>query len=180
MDQETTQQFVRFCTSPNREDFLALMKLVVESPVYDPYGDDLRQLQAMFESNQYQSLVKRAYELMPGWLLSPRLHLMIAMSYARLGDEKSAQCEGLIGRACAMGIQSTGDGSQASPYLVCAASDEYDLLIVLGKEMTSQRLVHADDGQKFYDVLSCQDGTEIWFDVSAPFAWLQRQRQAQE
>jgi hypothetical protein len=74
--------------------------------------------------------------------------------------------------ACTEGILGTGDGTADHPYLVVRVSDEYDILRHLKKRSTSQGLRRKDD--KSCDVMTCADGSQIWFDVSAPFNRLMR------
>jgi hypothetical protein len=59
---------------------------------------------------------------------------------------------------------STGDGTVDRPYLVTYVSDESDLLMATGRRGRQQRLVEGDVG--CYDVVTCDDGQEVWFDVS--------------
>jgi len=51
--------------------------------------------------------------------------------------------------------------------LVTYAADERDLLATLEREARSQQLIDCDSGR--FDVLTCADGGEVWFDVTALF-----------
>lgn len=69
-----------------------------------------------------------------------------------------------IGQICIDCILSTGDGSKDQPYLVLRTSDEYDVLEHLDKKVKQQSLT--GNGEKRFDVLECEDGSEYWFDVT--------------
>jgi len=49
--------------------------------------------------------------------------------------------------------------------VVCAASDELDLLDELELTAASKALVYRGDCA--FDVVRCDDGTDVWFDASA-------------
>jgi hypothetical protein len=66
---------------------------------------------------------------------------------------------------CLRAILMTGDGSEEEPYVVCAASDELDLLDELDLTAASKSLVHRGDCT--FDVVRCDDGSKVWFDASA-------------
>ena len=67
-------------------------------------------------------------------------------------------------RACLQGILATGDGSRRKPYLVSQLSDEYDVLKLLGQTCEKQHLVQR--GPRSCDVLTCDDGSQRWFNIS--------------
>jgi hypothetical protein len=58
----------------------------------------------------------------------------------------------------------TGDGGPDHPYLATYSTDEHDLLRALGLRARGQELVRHGSGR--FDVISCEDGSEIWFDVT--------------
>ena len=64
----------------------------------------------------------------------------------------------------------------SNPYIVCHATDEYDILAALGREPAGQSL-EEHEGQLF-DVLTCDDGREVWFDVTAILVRPQPQKRA--
>jgi hypothetical protein len=86
----------------------------------------------------------------------------------RSNDEKAARMDGYIGVACCKGIVATGDGTKRRPYLVTRISDEYDVVRYLGKQPARQALTGI--GDRHFDVITCTDGSEIWFDITAPYS----------
>jgi hypothetical protein len=104
-------------------------------------------------------------ELMPNWLLSPRVHFLLSTAADKLGDADMARREQYLAKVCLRGLLASGNGSEELPYLITHLPDEYDVLDALGKEMTGQRLVRSGPGA--CDVIACADGTEVWFDITA-------------
>ena len=103
----------------------------------------------------------------PNLLLSPQAHLLASQIARADGDEELAAIEGLYAVICLEGILRSGDGNSSQPYLVTRPSDEYDLLVYLDKRVTGQRLKQQGDRQ--FELLVLDDGSEIWFDVSVAF-----------
>ena len=94
------------------------------------------------------------------------------MAAEGLEDAAKAKAEREAAAKCVEGVLATGDGSADKPYLVTRVSDEYDLLRHLKKARTTQGLRHKDG--KAFDVMSCTDGTEVWFDITAVFGSLSK------
>jgi hypothetical protein len=172
MDGDVRKQFFEFVTNPTREGYLALFEYVTGLPDYEPYSNDLARLDELMTSERYAELRERAYEMMHRWLLSPRIHMLISVASKELGDEQGAEMERMFAAACVEGILRTGEGTQASPYVVTSTTDEYDVLFFNQKKSTGQRLV--DRGERVCDVLTCEDGSEVWFDVTAPYMHMAR------
>ena len=126
----------------------------------------------MFEEEQFEKAKDLLESELPGWILNPGIHQMLSFAWHKLGQEEAAQYEFAVAVALLNAILSTGDGSKAQPYLVLYPTDEYDLLAYLEKRSTSQSLEML--GEKRYDCQTCDDGTEIWFDVTVPYAHLQK------
>jgi len=95
-------------------------------------------------------------------MLSPRAHQMPGFLNHKLGDEKAAQMEGMIGRACIEGLLATGDGTEQRPYIVLRTSDEHDVIEHFERELKQQSLTNSDD--KHIDLVECTDGSKYWFD----------------
>jgi hypothetical protein len=154
--------FADFLDQPNEQNFLRLRDIVIASPEYDFYAEDVEDLTALIAHGEYDEARARLPELMPNWLLSPRTHQLLALAAEQAGDKDTAQSENLMARACYVGLTQSGNGSQLRPFRVSHIADEYDLLEALGKDPRSQRLVSSGS----FDVFSCADGSELWFDIS--------------
>jgi hypothetical protein len=73
-------------------------------------------------------------------------------------------------------LLTTGDGTRASPYIVTHPTDEYDVLAALGLKSAGQSLTERHG--RLYDIQLCEDGRELWFDVTDLLAPRRRARQA--
>jgi len=170
--------FAAFLKEPNRENHLAVFKEVTSSPKYNPYSRVLDDVGGLLDKKKDKEALEKIDGAMPGLLLCPKAHLYAAMAASRLGEKQRAEKERLALKQCLQGILNSGDGSQKKPYLVTRVSDEYDLLRHLEKASKMQGL--RLDGGKSYDVISCTDGSEIWFDITVVFASLQRRMKRPE
>jgi hypothetical protein len=163
--------FNKFTASPDRESYLAVREALISSEFYDPNSTELGEVEEFLDSGPYVFELAGARDridaAMPNLILSPSAHLLKAFIAKESGDEKVVQIEKNIAGVCLLGLLSTGDGSKANPYLVVRTSDEHDVLGYLGKEFSKQSLIH--DGDRRLDRIRCQDGTEVWFDVTDVF-----------
>ena len=64
-------------------------------------------------------------------------------------------------------ILASGDGSQDRPYIVNSIDEEYLILHHLNKSLQMQSLTGSSG--KPMDLMECDDGTSIYFDISAFF-----------
>ena len=173
MEDAIVAELYQYLVEPTPEGFLDLRDAVAELPGYAPYSGSLREGWALFEAGRFEEAKGLLESVLPGWILNPGIHQMLSFARHKLGQEEAAQYELAVAVALLNGILSTGDGSKARPYLVLCTADEYDLLAYLEKRSIGQSLEKL--GDKHYDRQTCDDGTEIWFDVTVPYAHLQRQ-----
>ena len=162
--------FLAFLESPSRDTYLAVRSALISGPAYEPYSRDILDLVDLIEKGQFAEADELLRGAMPNLLLSPRAHLCAAMIAEQAGDEERRRMEGAVAYACVQGILSTGDGTKQHPYVVTRTSDEYDVLQFLKKELASQSL--HEEGDRHYDELRCEDGSEMWFDVTDPLGKL--------
>jgi hypothetical protein len=165
--------FFDFLQNPGRESYLKIRDLVVAHPSYNAYARDLDELAKLYGEERYDEMEAQKDRALPNYLLSPRLHLLAGLAARKRGDERAAEMEFFICSMCLEGILSTGDGSEERPYLVLRTTDEYDVLQHLDKTLDMQELMHK--GERSYDVMNCQDGSVLWFDITDAFATLARQ-----
>lgn len=166
------EAFLAYIQQPTPENFLAVRSAVLARPDYAPYGDGLRHLRDAYEAGEFAHMKDLFGQHLSSLLLSGEAHFIVALAHEKLGDADAGQMEKYLAFVCVKGILGTGDGSQERPYLVTSTADEYDVLNALSKRPTMQSLHHEPDR-----VLDRQtvDGGEIWFDVTAPFATLEKQ-----
>jgi hypothetical protein len=164
--------FLAFLKDPGPETFRAVRTAVVEGPEFNPYGDDLGELDALAAREAFEEIRPRFQEALPTLLLSPRAHLLMAWAAHKRGQTDEEEMERAICSACVHGILSTGDGSLEKPFLVTTTSDEYTVLELRGLTSSTQTLMH--EGDRHLDRQQCSDGTVLYFDVTDLFAVLGR------
>jgi hypothetical protein len=171
MSESVKELFVQYLQSPSPETFERLRRAAAASPQYNPYSDGLSRAGALVGEEKFQEALDLIESVMPCWIMNPGMHMLASFAHHKLGHEKEAECEAMFCRALIDGILATGDGSRARPYKVMYVRDEYDVLEHLGKKRNVQALV--GDGVPM-DEMTCEDGTVLWFDISAPMAALGR------
>ncbi|MCC9604023.1 DUF4919 domain-containing protein [Stieleria sp. JC731] len=162
------EEFLSLIRSPCRQTYLNARTVLLQSEQFDPYSDEINDIVDVMEDKQWDRAAKMISEASCNLLLSPRAHLLMAKVCEEQGDNERRQFEGMTAAAICEGILATGEGSQASPYLISRTMDEYDVLAFLEKELQSQSLVHED--RHIYDKITCTDGTELWFDITELYA----------
>ncbi len=156
--------FFDFLESPNRETYLAVRDALVSSEFYQPYSDEMSDIGDLLDAGKLDEAAEKLAASMPNLLLSPRAHLMLSFLAKETNEEDHAKMEGFIAATCCEGVLSTGEGTQESPYVVVRTSDEHDVVQYLGKQFKQQSLV--EDGDRHFDRIDCEDGAEIWFDIT--------------
>lgn len=154
-----------FVAQPSRENYLAAREELLASSPRTLDAAELDSLSLLADANDVQGLSEALEHLPPIAALVPRVHYYAALAAEVRKDEQDLELERMLLVICLRAILMTGDGSEEAPYVVSAASDELDLLDELDLSPSSQSLVHR--GDSVYDVILCQDGSEIWFDASA-------------
>src|SRR5262245_6100057 len=128
-----------FFENPSGETFVRLRNDVLADPSYDFNSTDLDELTDLLAAEEYDAVPDALPGLMPGWLLSPRVHLLAALAAEKSGNAANAELERNVVRACLRGLLQSGDGTPQRPYLITHITDEYDLLEHFGKRPTEQR-----------------------------------------
>jgi hypothetical protein len=162
------EAFIALVTEPTRENYLRVWEEFTSCPDYNPYSTDIEKVLTLLNDGKFAEARQRIYDAMARWLLNPRIHLLASAAARGMGDEKTAEMEGFFAVRCLQGITSTGDGSREQPYLVSSVTDEYDVLTYLKKSLKTQSLV--EDGERVLDLLECQDGSTLCFDITRPYA----------
>ena len=162
------EPFIEYLKSPTPEAFLKVRQAIIDSPTYDPYGASLEPVEELLGQERWTDAQEAMLAVMEDLMLTPRAHLCAGYIAEQLGDDKAAEMERMLAAACVEGILGTGDGTQEKPYLVTRVNEEYDVMQYLGKQMTQQSLTESDGVPM--DRIQCSDGTELWFDISAPIA----------
>jgi hypothetical protein len=161
------RQFSRFVESPSRKHYLAVRDAVLRSTPLPLAASDLAELVRLLEAGDYRQVLERIDLLPPSKVLSPRIHFLAAEAAEGLGDERTGEVERYLFVICLKALLATGDGTEAAPYSVCHATDEHDILEAGGHEPAAQCLVNREG--RLCDVVTCADGRQLWFDVTALF-----------
>lgn len=170
--------FTAFLQTPTLDTFSAVRSHIVAHEKYDGYSRELDEMEEAYREKQFADVRKTFGEAMPNLLLSPGAHMLLSMAHHKEGDTQGADMEKFLCFCCLDGIQLTGDGTREKPYLVLRTSDEYDLLNSLGKSFAGQALVHDEEGGKSFDLMTCDDGSELWFDITDMMAAMARRLQS--
>jgi hypothetical protein len=157
-------KLARLVKTPDRETFLALRKEVIASKAFKPYSDEMDQANELYEAGKIEAARDLLLKSMDNLMLNPRAHIRLSFYHLKLGDRDASKKEFMIAHACLKGILSTGDGTKDKPYLVLRTDDEYEVLSALKKKSKMQSLQF--DGRRKFDVLTCTDDSQIYFDIT--------------
>lgn len=158
------QEFARFVEQPSRATFLAARSAWLQLNVAPLTPADLQSVAELLTAGEAAAVIEQVHEWKARAAFSPRAHYFAGEAHALLGELDHAECERLVFTACLQGILATGDGSRRKPYLISQIPDEYDVLKLLGLTCEKQRLVQSK--RRSCDVLTCHDGSQIWFNIS--------------
>jgi hypothetical protein len=159
------RQLTAFVERPSRETYLAVRDAVLREAPLPIVAADLAELDRLLDQEEYDAVLDRIDALPVSKVLAPRVHYLAAEAAAGRRDAEAIELERSLFVLTLQGLLATGDGTRDNPYIVCHATDEYDVLAALGREAARQSLVGL--GSKLFDVLTCDDGREVWFDVTA-------------
>jgi len=154
-----------FVAHPSRENYLQARQELLAASSRSLDAAALDSLSLLADAGDVRGLSSSLDALPPIAALVPRVHYYAALAAEALGDEEDLELERMLLVICLRAILMSGDGSEEAPYVVCSATDELDLLSELELAADSKSLVHR--GDRVFDVVHCEDGSEIWFDASA-------------
>jgi hypothetical protein len=163
-----TKEFLAFIIEPAKESFLASRKIVIEHTDYDPYSDDINELEELLQKGKMQEAVACNNI---NTLLSPRAHLIKNKALTALGQEKDAKSELIFAVRIMECIALTGDGSMEQPRVVTRVEDERDFLAYMQEQFAAQQLM-SSAGKKI-DRLTTQSGKELHFDITDCYSRMQ-------
>ncbi len=163
------EKLLKYLQDPSPENFSEVRLSLITHPEYSPYSRDIDHIAQLQNQNKHNEALAAYFNSMPNMALSPKVHLLAALSYTEIKSEEEAKTKLNMYYLCIEGILSTGEGTEIKPYLVCRVSDEYDILDFLKKERIKQSLLSSANGKKI-DRLDLSDGASIYFDISEPFA----------
>ncbi len=165
--------FREYMMEPTPAHYDELRHAFAATPGYDPYSSDIDQVEESLDTGGFNEALDKLMAAMKNRLLSPRAHMLASFIHHKLGDEEKAEMEAQMSGLFLAAILESGDGTRENPYLVMSTSDVYDVLRHLKKELAGQALVHDDDNGRAYDHMTCNDGTDYWFDITLQMTKLQ-------
>lgn len=159
------REFKAFVEQPSTERFLsARQALVARSPRMLSAGD-FCELARLLDERDLPGLSRAIEALPPIAALSPTVHLLAARAALLAGDEQDHALEEYLAEICLEALLATGDGSIDRPYCVCCTRDEIEICRAQNLEPAKNALLHL--GGSAIDVIECESGELVCFDVSA-------------
>ncbi len=155
----------RFFSNPTKRSYLLARQVVVARSDYRPNDFVLHELHDRLQAGEFAAVLKQVAALDDQFLLSSRLFFLGAVAATELGMKVLAESYRERFRACLSGLLATGDGTARRPYQVTYLTDERDVVQALGLRSSRQKLV--ETRTSVLDLLECDDGSELHFDVSA-------------
>ncbi|WP_193609018.1 DUF4919 domain-containing protein [Nocardioides lijunqiniae] len=156
-----------YLAEPTPATLAALRSAVRSAPGFTPDLAADALARPLLDRGAYGEAVTALSALMPGAMLSPSAHTVLAEALTGAGRTDAARREESLARAALSSILSTGDGTAARPWSVLRVSDEYDVLSALGKRSRRQSVDRV--GSRHLDRHECEDGSELVFDVTGLF-----------
>jgi hypothetical protein len=164
VSQSMQRQLTAFVERPCQATFMAVRSAVLSQSPLPMAAAEIAELEQLLSQEEYQAVLDRIDALPASKILSPRVHYLAAEAAEAVGDSASVELERSLFVLALRGLLSTGDGTSFNPYVVCHASDEYDILATLGREPAGQSLAEREG--RLLDVIVCADGRETCFDVT--------------
>jgi hypothetical protein len=164
-----------YLKNPTLANFLALRSAHLDQEGLDPYSGKLIPVSKHLSAGKYREAAELiSKHLIPDYIMSAGTHLELAVAQKGLGLPDKAEFERFLAQRLVIGIEMTGQGSEARPFLVTRTSDEYDFLIYRKQTPSIQSLVESR-GRRL-DRIETQSGEVFWFDITEVYALMQRAR----
>lgn len=155
---EITDTLEDFLLRPTPETRRAVRDMVLTDPTFDA-RIALREL--LGEDPSPRIVVGTIGARMPGLLLSPQAHGLLARAHQALGEGTDASRERKLSILSLREIADSGTGTAESPLAVLRIEDEYDHLRATGRRSAAQTAHRTPEGA--FDVHLLEDRTELWF-----------------
>jgi Domain of unknown function (DUF4919) len=152
-----------FLEEPTADNYRRARRVTLAEPGFDRQSLEWVELSRLCDEGLYEEVFERSCDLWPTWKLSPRFHLLMGYAASCLGDAEEVELCRFQFQTCLEGLLGTGQGTATRPYQVLHISDQYDVIHALGLRGQYQRAVQRKG--RCLDVISCEDGTQVWFDV---------------
>ena len=160
--------FAALVEKPTAANLQAVRALLAADRAYDPYSDDLAQLDKLLHEGKNHEVIALAAKSQPNLLLSPRAHRLASEAAQKIGDKalaakEKALCHSLRGRNSRHGRR-----QRVAPVPRCPR---------VRRSRPPRREIQDADRQpgavfrddKKYDKVLGKDGNTYWFDVGMLF-----------
>ena len=154
-----------FVAEPSLENYLTAREELLAVSSRSLTVAELDALPLLADANDIRGLTEAISHLPSIAALVPRVHYYAALAAEARGDQEDLELEQMLLVICLRAMLLSGDGSEEAPYIICAPSDALDLLQELELAAESRTLVNRGDAA--FDVIRCDDGSDVWFDASA-------------
>jgi hypothetical protein len=163
-DEALTALIEAYLRAPDDANRRAVREVLASRGNYDPELSVERVAAPYLSKKSYADLIQHLLDLMPGAMLSPSAHQLLAEAYTQLGDGRAAQHQETLADLSMKAVLASGEGTASSPWAVLRVSDEHDVVAHFGH--TSEHLRYEERDGRLLDVHLADDGRKVWFDVS--------------
>lgn len=150
-----------YLDNPTRENLNQIRSRIREFDNFNESLDERKSAVDLINKGQPAAALDLLTSLMPGALLSPSTHRLMAQAHQMLKREQAAERENALAQISLASIFSTGSGTQEDPWSVLRVADEYDVLDYLDRMVTRQSVLKVDG--KMVDRFDHPDGAATWF-----------------
>ncbi len=155
-------------------DFFSLRMAYTKTSLYDPYGEDIENLQKKMvsytEKKNFQKALAIADDIFKKKYVDIKTHLYCSQIYKKLNDTAKSNYHYNIYSGLLNSIYFSGDGkSVKTAFIAIEVSEEYDLMEWLKLKSNGQNWM-IKDGFHF-DIIKVSDGDkekELFFNVDLP------------
>ena len=157
-----------FFEAPSTNVFQKLQRRAWGESQFQSPGVLLTSLPELFAQEAFFELLKAA-DALPAFLqLSPRFHFLCGVACEELGKRGLSNYHRRAVQTLLSELLGSGDGTRLHPYRPTFTTDQYDLIRSLQGEIRHQQLVRHK--HNLFDVITCHDGEDFWFDVTRMIA----------
>lgn len=158
MSMTISTAFTAWVDAPGRATLARLQAEITRDESFDRSSVWQHRAGELMDQQRHDEVIRLIMSRMPGLLLSPAAHAMLAVSYEAIRDTGNARREAFYRDLTVQAVLDSGSGTADAPWLVLHVADEYAALAALGLVPEAQRVeAHS------MDVITCSDGSERWF-----------------
>lgn len=158
---DVSTAYENFVTQPNKPNARRLLASVASTPNFSRTTDWITRADELSRAERWDDLSRWITDLMPGVLMTPAAHAMLAQAYEGIYKTDESQRERFYASVAIQAIEESGSGTEADPWHVLHVADEYAFLRHLGLQPVGQEALGTPDN--IVDVIECDDSSVRWF-----------------